>query len=56
MAASMTLQKKCNRCGAEEAIRSHRRTLEYLLLWLKPYRCAGCDRRFYHLCLHHEHG
>ncbi len=41
----MTMPVHCRHCGCQEVFRSRRRVFERLLVWLKPYRCAGCARR-----------
>ena len=42
----MAALRKCPQCGSEEAVRSHRRFVERLLLGIRPYRCSGCNYRF----------
>lgn len=39
----------CKDCGGHNGLRSHKRTLEYLLpiFLLQPVRCADCFRRGY---------
>ena len=40
----------CSKCGCPEIRRSVRRYWEWFLLGiLLPYRCAGCNRRFFAL-------
>jgi hypothetical protein len=42
--------KNCPHCGFDSVVRSHRRLLEKLLLRafkLTPFRCHGCNSRFY---------
>ena len=43
----MSLLRKCPHCGCKDVTRSRRKHIERLLLWLKPYRCVGCNRRFF---------
>ena len=38
--------RKCPKCQSENVFRSRRRSLEYLLPFLRPYRCYSCERRF----------
>ena len=38
--------RKCPKCESENVFRSRRRSLEYLLPFLRPYRCYSCERRF----------
>lgn len=38
--------RKCPKCHSENVFRSRRRSLEYLLPFLRPYRCYSCERRF----------
>ena len=38
--------RKCPKCQSENVFRSSNRSLEYLLPFLRPYRCYRCERRF----------
>jgi hypothetical protein len=42
-------RKTCPRCGSLRYVPSRRTRLERLLgvLGLRPYRCGGCDSRFW---------
>ena len=48
--AMLSAKKTCPRCGCEQVYRSRRRVFEKgflsLLDWV-PFRCAGCNHRFY---------
>jgi hypothetical protein len=50
----MSQPRKCPRCASIQSNRSHRKSLERLLLVLKPYRCANCRHRFFALAVSHR--
>ncbi len=50
LSLSLLFRHSCPSCGSEEVRRTHRRTVsDWTLSWLdcRPYRCAGCQRRFH---------
>lgn len=38
--------RQCPKCHSENVFRSRRRSIEYLLPFIRPYRCYSCERRF----------
>jgi len=50
--AFMTSLRKCPHCGGSNVARSRRKPIERLLLWIKPYRCSGCNHRFFSFLPH----
>lgn len=52
-------RKGCPSCGSRNVSRSHRRGLVDKLLgamYVRPYRCLECDRRFYKVAHLHNKG
>ena len=44
--ADLSNCRRCPKCQSENVFRSRRRTLEYLVLFYRPFRCYNCERRF----------
>ena len=44
---SRTGGRHCPHCGSARVRGSWLRVLDRYLIWLKPFRCEACSRRFY---------
>jgi hypothetical protein len=45
----MLRQRNCMHCQSADIVRSHRHSWERIIVFLRPYRCNDCHRRFYTL-------